>query len=75
MSAMVTPTRRPILGRIRARVHAWHLRLLIRSAERDLAEHQREFDHVSKHLPRQLAVDRNYIHSLTLDLIRTERDL
>jgi len=68
VSAVLTPTRRPVLGRFAARWRCVKLRWLIRHAEKDLAQHQREFEHASRHLPAQIAHDRAYIAALAKQL-------
>lgn len=74
MAAVITPTRRPLLTKLRARVRCVYLRWLIRHAEHDLARHKAEFEHASKHLPAQMKVDRDHIAALTAELIREERN-
>ncbi len=75
MSAVLIPTRRPILGRLAARWRCAKLRWLIRHAESDLKQHQREFDHASRHLPQQIAHDRAYIATLVKQLTRATHEL
>jgi hypothetical protein len=64
MSAVLTPTRRPRLGRLRARLRAAYLRYLIKHAEKDLDRQRAEFDHISQHAPRQMKHTQAYIDSL-----------
>jgi hypothetical protein len=71
----ITYTRRPLRMRFKARIMAAYYRWLIKHAERDLARHQAEFEHASKHLPAQIKVDREHIHTLTLQLTRAIREL
>lgn len=72
--ASVIHTRRPLLGRLRARLSCAYTRWLIRCAEHDMARHVAEFEHASKHLPKQIALDRQHIAALTGRLIREDRN-
>lgn len=70
----VFPTRRPLLGRLVARLRCAYTRWLIRCAEHDMARHRAEFEHASRHLPRQIDLDRKHIDTLTRRLVREDRD-
>jgi hypothetical protein len=70
MSAVITRTRRPISGRIAARFRSIYLRWLIRHAEKDLAQHQAEFDAASRTLPAQIKADKEHIAALTRRLTK-----
>jgi hypothetical protein len=74
MSAVLTPTRRPLLGRIRARIRAAYLRWLIRHADKDLARQRAEFEHVSQHGPRQIKHTADYIAALGRKLHRATHE-
>lgn len=74
MSAVIIPLRRSIKSKLVARLQCLRLRWLIRHAEHDLEHHQAEFEHASKHLPKQIQLDRDHINSLTIELIRAERN-
>lgn len=71
---VLTPTRRPILGRLVALARCAYLRWLIRCAEQDLAQHKAEFEHASRHLPEQIKADRKHIDDLTRELVREDRN-
>lgn len=66
---VLTPTRRPLTCRLVARLRCAYVRWLIRCSEQDLAQHQAEFEHASKHLPKQIAADRKHIEELTKRLV------
>lgn len=72
--AVITPTRRSLVSRLRARIECARIRWLIQHAERDLADPQREFEHASKHLPKQIALDRDHISRLTIELMQAVRN-
>ena len=74
MSAVIIPLRRTIRSKLAARLRCWHLRFLIRHAERDMAGHQNELDYATTHLPRQIAVDRDHINRLTIELMQAVRN-
>jgi hypothetical protein len=65
----VIPTRRPLTGRLIARLRCAYIRWVISCAERDMAQHQAEFEHAAKHLPKQIAADRKHIEELTKRLV------
>jgi hypothetical protein len=66
---VLTPTRRPLTGRLIAKANCLYLRWVIRCAEHDMAQHKAEFEHASKHLPKQIAADRKHIEELTKRLV------
>lgn len=70
----VTYTRRPIAGRIKARLRCVYLRWLIDHAERDLKRHQMEFEDASRRLPKQIDLDRTHIQELTVLLMQADRN-
>jgi hypothetical protein len=70
----IVHTRRPLLGRLKARLHCAYIRWVIRCAEQDMARHKAEFEHASRHLPKQIELDRKHIASLTARLIKEDRN-
>jgi hypothetical protein len=71
----VIPTRRSLRRRLIARLRCLYWRWLITHAEKDLRQHQAMFEHASKHLPAQIAIDRKHIAELTKRLIREGQNL
>jgi hypothetical protein len=74
VSAVIAPLRRSLRSKLAARLRCLRLRWLISHAERDLAHHQEEFERASKHLPRQIALDRDHINRLTIELMQALRN-
>jgi hypothetical protein len=72
---VLTPTRRPLRMRLVARLRCAYLRWLISHAEKDLRQHQAMFEHASKHLPAQIAIDRKHIDALTRRLTKETNGL
>ena len=70
MSAIVTPTRRSLLQRLRTRLKCAHLRLLIRWADEDLRHMQETLDQ----LPLHIELMSNHVTSLQVELIVTEQE-
>jgi hypothetical protein len=64
----VTPTRRPLLSRLKARFQCWRLRLLLSAAEQDHEYHQAMLDQ----LPRRITEEAKQIAALRIELIQLE---
>lgn len=71
---VLTPTRRPITGRIVSRLRCVYIRWVIRCAEEDLAQHVAELEHAVRHLPEQIKADRKHIDELTKRLVNEDRN-
>lgn len=71
MAAIVTPTRLGIARRLRGAIRAAYLRALIKSAEADVLRLEFEL----RTLPLKLAVHRDYIGQLRVELIDAELGL
>ena len=71
---VLTPTRRPLTGRLISRLRCAYIRWVIRCAEQDLAQDQAEFERASRRLPEQIKHHRKHIDALTRQLVREDRN-
>jgi hypothetical protein len=70
VTAVVIPTRRPLLSRVKALAREVYIRWRIRCAEEDLAQHVAELEHAVAHLPDQIDLCRQHIDALRRRLER-----